>query len=132
MSDVERALSELEPDVPTIEFKTVKAQSFATYGADGAIGSITPRGNINLNFYIERRALPDSVIHAAEGDAVGKVLEVKGGLGFVRELQCALQLNPSVAWDLQQWLEARLSELGISKEEFSADTPASTDESSSA
>ena len=69
MSDVERALSELEPDVPTIEFKTVKAQSFATYGADGAIGSITPRGNLNLHFYIEPRALPDSAIPAAAGGA---------------------------------------------------------------
>ena len=53
MSGVERALSELEPDIPTIEFKTVKAQSFVTYGADGAIGTIIPRGDINLNFYIE-------------------------------------------------------------------------------
>lgn len=98
----------------TVAFDYIKTAQFRSIHADGAIGGITPNGNIHLAFYSERPAIPRRVVQrvtpsGALGDEVQERRESRNSI--VRELDSDLFLSLSVAKGVQKWLGERIAEL---------------------
>lgn len=96
----------------TLSFKYIKGPDCKTFFIEGAAGGITPRGNIFLHLYQERRPTPDSVTHEITED--GRLGDIKSSEvhdGLIREIQCGLVLEPIAAAQLLAWLGEILSEL---------------------
>ena len=100
-----------EASVSSVLFKTLKASGFNTYAADGAVGGLTPRGYVNINFYVERKPIADSYRQEVSSEGgLGERFDIKGEEGIIRELQCAVQLDIRTAIELHQWLQNMILE----------------------
>jgi hypothetical protein len=95
-----------------VSFDFIKSPFFRAVRADGAIGGVTPNGQIHIAFYSERHPIPRRVTHAV--DSAGKLGEEVGRESreaIVREMDFDLFLTPSVAKSVHKWLGDRLAEL---------------------
>lgn len=106
MSNPENKEQVDEPEVlDQIEFHYMKSPQFRTVHMDGAIGGITPAGNVHFAVYNERTPIPRSVVSELGSDgAVGKSLSISGLGGIHRELEIDLVMTPSVAKQLAEFL----------------------------
>jgi hypothetical protein len=50
-------------NAPEIAFEYIKSNLFRVIHADGAIGGVTPSGNLHLAFFSERPAIPRMIVH---------------------------------------------------------------------
>jgi hypothetical protein len=59
---VKKAKTTSEPELPqedeVVVFEYIKSQLFRVIHSDGAIGGITPTGNVHVAFYSDRAAIP--------------------------------------------------------------------------
>lgn len=89
-----------------IAFHIQKGPSYQTHYVDGAIGGVTPRGKIHLSFYLERGAVPKSVVHEVnEKGILGRQLAVEGKTGIIREMNCGVILDVKAACQLRDWID---------------------------
>jgi hypothetical protein len=101
------------PEPPgRVAFDFVKSPHFRAVRADGAIGGVTPNGQIHIAFYSERHAIPRRVVHTIDstgklGDEIGR----ESRDAIVREMDFDLFLTLSVAKSVHQWLGDRIAEL---------------------
>ena len=94
-----------------VRFHYIKSNLFRAVHVDGAIGGITPAGNIHCAIYSERGAIPQTSEHPISED--GTLLpadSVDGQVGLVREMDVDLILNRRVAEDLRNWLTQKIEE----------------------
>jgi hypothetical protein len=97
-----------------IAFDYIKGQSFRVIHADGAIGAVTPNGNIQFAIYSERKAIPRRQVHTIEeGSILGDVIpeETVSRDSIVREMDINVVMNSEVAANLAKWLLERVEEL---------------------
>ena len=107
-----RAAATPEPAKVVIEY--IKSQLFRVVHADGAIGNVTPSGNIHIAFYSERSAIPRLMIHPRTengtlGDPIPEQTVVRPGL--IREMDVDIVLSPSGVDALLTWLQDRKADL---------------------
>ena len=82
-----------------VKFITEKDASFRTYHADGAWGMVNNFGNIQLNFFVERPPMVDSVTYQLDklghpaDEGTLDIQQEKGRFLVVRELQSAVVLS---------------------------------------
>ena len=73
--------------------------------ADGAIGSVTPRGYIHVAFYSERRAIPQRTTVTVSSTLEGTQEEVAATRGgVVREVEVDVLLDEPTTIELIEWL----------------------------
>jgi hypothetical protein len=107
--------SEEEPTRVTFDF--IKSPHFRAVRADGAIGGVTPNGQIHVAFYSERPPIPRRVVHAVgPGGKLGEEVGREARDAIVREMDFDLFLSLSVAKSVHQWLGARIAELEARQE----------------
>lgn len=97
-----------------VVFEYIKSQHFRVIHADGAIGGITPTGNVHMAFYSERTAIPQMMVHEANPDGtVGKILPEQTMVrpGIIREMDVDVVLNFRGVESLLAWLIDRKKEL---------------------
>jgi hypothetical protein len=97
-----------------IAFDYIKGQYFRVIHADGAIGGLTPQGNIQFALYSERKAIPRRQVHTIKPDLIlGDVIpeETVSRDSIVREMDINVVMNPDVAANLAKWLFERVEEL---------------------
>ena len=100
---------------PELTFKYVFADDYNPVYANGAHGGVSPRGELVMNFYLERMALPRSVTHEINpsgtiGDEVAAEPEdLKSSM--VRFIDAGVVLNYQSARDLHLWLGERVKEM---------------------
>ena len=96
----------------TIDY--LKGPRFRLVRADGAIGGITPEGQIHFALYSERLAIPRQTVQPIEADgSLGPVipqLTVSRG-SIVREMDVDVFVRPEVAERLRDWLSLQLEKL---------------------
>lgn len=96
----------------TIEY--IKSQSFRVIHADGAIGGVTPSGNVHLALYSERAAIPRTLVHEANDDgSLGNPIpeETIVRPGLIREMDVDVILTRPAVEGLLKWLTDRMKDL---------------------
>jgi hypothetical protein len=93
-----------------ITFEYIKSNLFRVIHADGAIGSVTPSGNLHIAFFSERPALPRLMVHKRDsagtlGPPVPERTEVRAGV--IREMDVDVVLSPIATDALINWLTSQ-------------------------
>lgn len=93
-----------------LTFHYIKSSAFRTVYVDGAIGSITPAGNVHCAIYNERPAIPRTTHHVLDenGQISDEGSVVDGRDGFVREMEADLVMSVETARALAVWLNGLL------------------------
>ena len=95
----------------SVELHYIKSSNFRVVHCDGVWGGLTPRGNIAMNCFSERSAIPTKVEHKLTPDgSLGEEIlrESKGGV--VREIEIEVLLDMNMAKSVLAWLTDRVAE----------------------
>lgn len=96
-----------------LEFHYIKNNGFCTILGSGVFGGITPQGQLNINFFTERAAIPTKIVYAATqiGDKL-KLDEIErdGKDGIIREVQCGVLMDINVAISFRAWLDEKINQ----------------------
>jgi len=100
-------------DQPTsVKFKYLFADDYIPSYVNGAIGGITPQGEIVINFYLERFPLPNTEIFEVTEE--GKLAEKKSvdpedyARSLVRQVTHGVVLNLKTARQVHEWLRQQI------------------------
>ncbi len=100
---------------PEITFKYIFNYAYNPVYINGAHGGITPRGELVMNFYMERPPLPDELTHEINpnGTIGDLVTETPDNLknSLVRFIDNGVILNYESARNIHFWIGERLGEL---------------------
>ena len=100
---------------PELCFKYIFNYGYNPIYANGAHGGISPRGELVMNFYLERPPLPNSITHeiAQNGTIGGQIAEDPKNLNnsLVRYIDSGVILNFETTRNLHFWLGERLKEM---------------------
>jgi hypothetical protein len=89
----------------TVKFHLIKGNFFRVIHADGAIGGITPSGEIFLSLFSERGAIPQLIEQAINADgSLGEEIKKSGKDGIVREIEVGVVLSAKAAKGIAEWL----------------------------
>lgn len=86
---------------------------------NGAFGGVNPQGEINLNFYLERFALPKAEHVEIDNESdVTKVIRQPEDVDkrFIRFIQCGITMNRDRAQEIYNFLGQLLSQDAEEKE----------------
>jgi hypothetical protein len=100
---------------PELTFKYVFNYGYNPSYVNGAQGGFSPRGEMVINFYLERQPLPDSITHeiTPEG-AIGRETEVEPkdlASSMVRFVDTGVVMSYENARVFHSWLGDKLREL---------------------
>ncbi len=80
--------------------------------ANGAFGSITPRGDIKYDLFIEYVKAPEAIVHIMTPDGLGPEVDREPAkMPISRELQIGVMMTPGQAKSFAHWLLSKVSEL---------------------
>lgn len=100
---------------PEINFKYIFNYGYNPVYVNGAHGGISPRGELIMNFYLERQPLPNSISHEINpngtiGNPTSEEPEdLKNSL--VRFIDTGIILNHESTRNLHFWIGERLKEM---------------------
>jgi len=98
-------------DLTSVSISYIKSAQFRVVHMDGALGGITPTGNIHLAVYSERPAIPQVVVYGVANGALGDPISQEGRAGVVRELEADLMMSRAAAEGLRNWLDEQIQQL---------------------
>ena len=100
---------------PELKFKYVFADNYNPVYVNGAHGGLTPRGELVVNFYLERLGLPEAIIHEINpnGSLGGEIGQEPSDANnsLVRFIDAGIVLNFENAKAIHNWLGERLKEM---------------------
>lgn len=100
---------------PEVTFKYIFNYAYNPVYVNGAHGGISPRGELVMNFYLERPPLPDEITHELNPNGtIGDVTaEAPDNLknSMVRFIDNGVILNYESARNIHFWIGERLKEL---------------------
>ena len=100
---------------PEIKFKYIFNYGYNPVYVNGAHGGVSPRGELVMNFYLERMALPESLTHEINpngtigGEVTSEPEDLKNSM--VRFIETGVVMNYNGAKDLLLWLGERVKEM---------------------
>jgi hypothetical protein len=98
-------------DKQTIDYHYIKTNHYRTFYANGVFGGITPRGELQMDFFIERQVIPQLATYKILNDGkLGEMIKTNGKSGFIREFDCGVVMNMEVAVAFHQWLGQKIEE----------------------
>lgn len=96
-------------------FKYVFQYDYNPIYVNGAHGGISPRGELVMNFYLERQPLPNAIAHEiTAAGTIGQETEVEPsdlGRSLVRQVINGIVVNYQTARELHYWLGEKLKEM---------------------
>lgn len=98
-----------------IKCKYIFKDNYNPVYVNGAQGGINPQGEIVINFYLERNALPVSQTYGIEDGKIGaqeiesEPSDLKSS--FVRVIKNGVVLNYQTAKEIHKWLENHIKTL---------------------
>jgi hypothetical protein len=100
---------------PEMTFKYIFTYDYNPVYINGAHGGISPRGELVMNFYLERQPLPNAISHEiTPAGTIGAETEVEPsdlGRSLVRQVTNGVVLNYQTARDLHYWLGEKVKEM---------------------
>ena len=95
-------------------FKYIFTYDYNPVYVNGAHGGISPRGELVMNFYLERQPLPNAISHEiTQAGQIGPETEVEPsdlGRSLVRQVINGIVVNQQTARELHFWLGEKLKE----------------------
>lgn len=105
----------MSSEKPQVTFKYIFTYDYNPVYANGAHGSISPRGELVINFYQERPPLPNSISHEiTPNGTIGAESSVDPEdlhTSLVRYIPTGVTLSTQTARDLHAWLGEKIREL---------------------
>lgn len=115
---------------PELKFKYIFDYGYNPVYANGAHGGVSPRGELVMNFYMERMALPESITHEINpnGTIGSETAAEPADLAhsMVRFIEAGVVMNYQNARELHLWLGERIKEMEA-LERSKANIPAGKD-----
>ena len=113
MADDQKTTEHSEDLERRVAFDYIKGANFRIVRADGAIGGITPPGQIHFALYSERHPIPRRLVHTLDDE--GKLSapiksETVSRDAIVREVEVDVFLNIEAAKGLYDWLGSKIDE----------------------
>lgn len=105
----------MEQGTSKVKFKYVFDKTYNPSYATGAFGGLTPKGDIVVNFFMERQPIPYSEVREVDTNGVlseNFQLEPKqesGQLDIVRFIESGAMMNLETAKELYEWLGQTIS-----------------------
>ncbi len=100
---------------PDFKFKYVFTYDYNPVYVNGAHGGVTPRGELVVNFYLERQPLPNSITHDLNPNGtIGSEAAVEPGdinKSLVRHVTNGVVLTYQTARELHHWLGEKIKEM---------------------
>jgi hypothetical protein len=100
---------------PELKFKYIFDYGYNPVYVNGAHGGVSPRGELVMNFYLERMALPESISHEINPNGtIGKETAAEPddlAQSMVRFIESGVVMNYQNARELHLWLGERLKEM---------------------
>ena len=101
-----------------MDFPYEKAPGHQVVYANGVHGGPTPRGDIIMDFFLERVDTPTNVRHKIEpgarlGEEIDRTYSTKP---IVREVQVTVIMSPEQAESVSKWLQQRVAIIKDSQE----------------
>jgi len=100
---------------PELKFKYIFDYGYNPVYVNGAHGGVSPRGELVMNFYLERMALPESISHEINlNGTIGKETAAEPddlAQSMVRFIEAGVVMNYQNARELHLWLGERVKEL---------------------
>lgn len=98
-----------------VKFKYIFAHDYNPIYVNGAHGGVTPRGELVVNFYLERQPLPHAITHEINSNGtVGSesILDPADLTNtLVRFVENGVVLNHQSARDIHFWLGEKIREM---------------------
>jgi hypothetical protein len=102
-------------DKPELTFKYIFDYGYNPVYVNGAHGGVSPRGELVMNFYLERMALPNSITHEINPNGtIGREVAAEPedlGQSMVRFIKSGVVMNLQNAKELHHWLGERIKEM---------------------
>jgi len=101
-----------QPETPSqIRFHYIKSNFFRVVHVDGAHGGVTPKREIEINFYSERPAIPRTMTYRVQpnghlGDEITEERDTRGGI--VREIEVGAVMDIATAEAIITWLQRNI------------------------
>jgi hypothetical protein len=115
---------------PQLKFKYIFDYGYNPVYVNGAHGGVSPRGELVMNFYLERMALPESITHEINPNGtIGKETAAEPddlAQSMVRVIESGVVMNYQNARELHLWLGERIKEMEA-LEQAKAGMPAGKD-----
>lgn len=93
-----------------IKFDYIKSNLFRTAHANGMVSGINGQGEIVLNFYSERTAIPKTSVHVLKDGRLAE--EIFGERverdAMVREIEISISMNLAVARSIEKMLGTQI------------------------
>jgi hypothetical protein len=105
----------MPPNKPELKFKYIFDYCYNPVYVNGAHGGVSPRGELIMNFYLERMALPESITHEINPNGtIGNEInaepdDLKNSL--VRFIETGVVMSYHNAKELHLWLGDRIKEM---------------------
>ncbi len=100
---------------PEIRFIYEYQEGYGPHYVNGALGGVSPRGEIIANFFLEKPVLPMMVANeiTPNGSIGGEIAEEPADMrsNFVRAVSTGIILNYDNARNLHAWLGEKIKEL---------------------
>jgi hypothetical protein len=111
-------------DKPQITFKYIFTYDYNPKYVNGAHGGVSPRGELVVNFYLERPPLPNAVSHEInQNGTIGNESVVDPAdlnASLVRYVSTGVVLSLQTARDLHSWLGDKIHELETREQALAA------------
>lgn len=112
---------------PELTFKYIFTYDYNPVYVNGAHGGVSPRGELVVNFYLERPPLPNEITHEIlPNGTIGKETAVDPddfANSIVRFVPSGVILNLQSAQSLHQWLGEKVKEMAAYEEAKAAHQP---------
>ena len=94
-----------------IDFIYQKNNGYKNHHVDGAVGSLTPKGLVHLNFFIERNPIPQIIsFELTENNTLGNEVGRSSKTGIIREIETGIIVDIPTAKAIVKWLNEKIDE----------------------
>ena len=101
-----------EPKSPKpVEFFFEEDLNYRIVASNGAWVGITPRGDMQIDFFVERQSIPQVVRHDLTEHGLGEELSREPGIRIVRQLQMGVLFSLDAADSLADLIKTKIAEL---------------------
>lgn len=95
----------------TVSFSYKISPNFTMYPVDGAHGGLTPKGEIIMNVFHERHAIPKKTVYEINPNgSLGEIVEKEEKKSIIRDVPFGLSMSPKTARGLAKWLTEKADE----------------------